>query len=197
MGMLFLEIRRKFLHLLWGLFLALLLWQGIVDWRYFAVLTIICMVVLTCYALTRKWHHPLFALFFDLLEREKSKQHTIPGLSSFYYHLAFLILAAFFPRAAAVTGMVVLAVGDTIAFWYGILLGKLPCPWNRKKDMDARFVAAGICMLILLPLLPWWQSLLASLVGMLVESFDYKQDYPLLDDNFLVPLVTALVILLL
>lgn|GEM_PF-6320593 len=95
---------------------------------------------------------------------------------------------------AAVAGIIVLSVGDSVSLWYGVFLGKVPVPWNKKKDLDARFVAALLCTLILLPIVPWWQGFLASAIGMLVESFDYKKGRILLDDNFLVPLSAGVVI---
>lgn len=178
----------------WGIFLAALLWYGLADWRLFATFFILSLGATFSYIMTRHWKHPAFAIFFDLMDRADNKKHMIPGLSALYYHLSFLLLAAFFPTKAAVAGMIILAVGDTIALWYGVFLGKMPVPWNKKKDLDARFIAAVVCTLILLPVLPWWQGFIASMIGMLVESFDYKQGRILLDDNILVPLAAGAVV---
>jgi dolichol kinase len=194
MSELFNEVRRKLLHMVWGFFLAALLWFGVADWRLFATFLVINLLASLSYALTRKWKHPAFAIFFDLMERPEGKKCFLPGMSALYYHLSFFILAAFFPKEAAVAGMIILAIGDTVALWYGVFLGKVPVPWNKKKDLDARFIAAVICTVILLPVLPWWQGLIASVIGMFIESFDYKRGWVLLDDNFLVPLAAGAVI---
>ncbi len=188
MGAFLVEVRRKLSHTLWALFLALLFWKGWADWRLFAAYTAFLLVILLSYRLTRHWRRPAFALFFDWGEREESKNGRLPGLSAIHYHLSFLLLAAFFPVEAAVAGMLILAAGDPIALWYGVFLGRFPAPWNRKKDLDARLVAALACTLLLLPVLSWWQALPASLGAMLVESLDYKKGAALLDDNLLVPL---------
>ncbi len=194
MGALWIEVRRKLAHFVWAALLAVLYWMDLADWRTFAALLGISLIVIVGYQLSRHWRYPAFAIIFDLMERKKGKTAQLPGLSAFYYHLSFLLIVLVFPKEAAIAGMIVLAIGDTLALWWGVFLGQIPVPWNKKKDLDARIIAAIACTLVLLPVLPWWQGLIASLVGMFVESFDYKRGLILIDDNFLVPIASALAV---
>jgi len=190
------EIQRKATHVLWGLILTFAYHLGFLDATGFLVIFLLTSVIILSYRATRRWKRPLFALFFDTMERPRARRERFAGASAFQYHLAFLLLAALFPSAAAITGMVVMTLGDPFALWYGVFLGRVPCPWNRKKDLDARIVSALVTALFLLPILPFWQGLVASLAGMLAESFDYKKRGMLLDDNLVVPLVAAIVLVL-
>ncbi len=197
MGDLLTEVKRKIVHTLWGFILAFAFHLGFLNAPGFFIIFLLTISVVLAYRATRQWKRPLFAFFFDTMERPGVRRKRFAGASALQFHLAFLLLTALFPETAALAGMIVVSVGDPLALWYGVFLGKVPCPWNRKKDLDARLVAALVTSLFLLPILPFWQGLLASLTGMLAESLDYKKKGLILDDNFVVPLVAAVVVALL
>lgn len=198
MSMLLTEIRRKGVHLLDGLLLAFLYWMGWINQWFFIVLFTLCVAaVLTYRSAIRRKRTTFIAGFFNLFERKKHRNYKEAGKSALQYHLALVLAVLLFPKDAAIASMIILAVGDTVALWYGVFFGKVPCPWNKKKDLDARLFAALLCTLLLLPVLPWWHALIASGAAMIAESFDLKIGSLHIDDNFLIPLVAGIIIILL
>jgi dolichol kinase len=189
------EIRRKSVHLIEGVILATLYWFDVITPWHFAALFLLAITIIFTYRLTMHWKQPLFSWFFLLFERKEARKKRDAGESAVQYHLGLALAVLLFPKEAAIAGIIILAVGDSIAMWYGMLWGRLPCPWNKQKDIDARLIAAVVCTVLLLPVLSWHIAFLASLGALMAESVDLSKWE--IDDNLVIPLVAGVIIILL
>ncbi|MFP4524228.1 MAG: hypothetical protein ACLFO2_02875 [Candidatus Woesearchaeota archaeon] len=105
----------------------------------------------------------------------------------------FLVATALFPKDVAVPALAVLVYGDAFATLVGRDLSSAKLPWHRKKTWAGLLGGTAASFLVLTLLLTPLSAFLASLAGMLVESFPRPQ--PLLDDNLAIPLAAGLVLL--
>jgi dolichol kinase len=123
------------------------------------------------------------ALFFRAFRRLVSPRELAAVASSTWYVAGILLAVVLFPRAAAVSGVLVLALADPLASYLGRRWGRRPFLGGTLEG-SAIFliIAAGILALRHPPAL----ALLTAPMVTLVE----RRSWPL-DDNFTVPLVCA------
>ena len=115
--------------------------------------------------------------------------------SSTWYMTALVYLALTHNKIAAVLGVVILAIGDPAAGWFGRAFGRTKLVGNRTLEGTLAFIAlsapAAFTVLYLFhPELTIGEAALiafgASIAGALAELFAAK-----LDDNFLVPVASG------
>lgn len=115
--------------------------------------------------------------------------------SSTWYMTALVFLALTHSQIVAVLGVVILAIGDPAAGWFGRAFGRTKIAGNRSLEGTLAFIlfAAPASFLVLFlfhPELDTFNALalafVASIAGALAELFASR-----LDDNFLVPVAAG------
>jgi len=115
--------------------------------------------------------------------------------SSTWYMTALVYLALTHNKIAAVLGVVVLAIGDPAAGWFGRAFGRTKLIGNRTLEGSLAFVvmSAPCAFLVLFLFHPELDTLAAiaiaigaSIAGAIAELFASK-----FDDNFLVPVASG------
>jgi dolichol kinase len=143
-----LELRRKLLHTLFGLFLILILF-------YFErkILIIFLSLLLLFGSIMIVWRRqgnriPIADWFEETFER---KNVRFPGYGAFWYVVGTLLLALFISNTnEIVAAILTLALGDSAATIFGIR-GMHPLPYNRRKTIEGSFA-----FLIFSLLLSYW-----------------------------------------
>ena len=122
-------------------------------------------------------------LFFRAFRYLATPREAGGVASSTWYALGLLVVVALFPLHAAVSGILVLAVGDPAASYVGRRWGKRPFLGGTLEGTIV-FVVASFC--VLAPRHPPLFALAAAMTAALAE----RRSWPF-DDNLAVPVVTA------
>jgi dolichol kinase len=117
--------------------------------------------------------------------------------SSTWYCTALLILAAFFPLRAAEIGVVVLGLADPAAGFIGRRFGRTRLRKGRSLEGTLTFVVAGtvgaLASLAVFYAMPWSSRIILAIAGAVAGAIAELVSTRL-DDNFTIPLTTALAV---
>jgi dolichol kinase len=122
-------------------------------------------------------------LFFKAFGRLASPREARGIASSTWYVVGVSAAVALFPRSAAISGVLVLALADPAAAFVGRKLGTRPFLGGTFEGSLAFF---GTSALILALRHPWPIALVAAALTTVAE----RRSWPL-DDNLAIPLVSA------
>ena len=148
------------------------------------------------------WETWLLSSLFSFEREEEIKKFPLQGAISFLFGciLSFLL----FPKLIAISAIITLFVGDSVACFYGIYFGKIKIPWSLKKHLDAALVGAFTSAIFIFLLLnieketfPFWKGFLASTLALIFESLKFGQKNISIDDNILIPLISGFILYLL
>jgi len=125
-----------------------------------------------------------YSIFKKLLwEKEKG---LFTGAST--YLLSAFLSIFLFSKSIAITVLLFLSVGDTVAYFIGTRFGKVVL--LREKTLEGSLSCLFICVVIslLIPHLPLSVKIAGAIGASLVELFPFG-----VDDNLLLPLVSGLI----
>jgi dolichol kinase len=125
-------------------------------------------------------------LFFRVFRTLASPREAEGIASSTWYTIGIFAAVALVPRQEAVSAILVLGLADPIASVVGQTLGRRPF-MGGSVEGTATFLT--VALLVLLPRHAWPVAVAAALLATISE----RRSWPL-DDNFAVPVVTALVL---
>ena len=144
---------------------------------------------------------PVFATLVDIAEREEVKQSS-PGKGTFRFFMGVLGTMLVFgsllgaPFYVVGSGIMVLALGDSMSTLAGRKLGRRRLFYNREKSLEGSLAGVAYAFLGVLLYLSFFCHLpsaeaatlafAASAAGMLVESLPLR-----VDDNLLIPLASS------
>jgi dolichol kinase len=134
---------------------------------------------------SRRTNELFFRAFGPLVTPREAKGPA----SSTWYALGLLTTVAMFPRAAAISGILVLALADPAASWVGRR-------WGRHPFLGATLEGSGVFLLVSLAVLlmrhSWPVALVSAVAATLAERFAWP-----VDDNLIVPVAGAAAVTLL
>jgi len=184
------EVKRKFLHLILGIFIVVLLLYGFIDKTHLFLLIIISIIISFIY---KNYKIPVINWFLQNFERDFDLK-KFPGKGFIYYLIGSFLVLLFFPLEIAMASILVLAFADSVGHIFGIKFGRTRHPFSSTRFIEgfiAGFVAGFIGALVFLP---WHEALAASFFAMLVEGIEINLGGQEVDDNLIIPLVSAIVI---
>lgn len=127
-------------------------------------------------------------LFFRAFPSLASPREAKKIASSTWYALSAFLVLLFFPKSYAMAGILVLAWADPAASVVGQRWGNTLFLAGTVRG-TATFVLVACCALLLF--VPWWAALTTAAITAIVEAAPIS-----LDDNLIVPLTVAGVLLL-
>lgn len=176
------EDLRQTLHLLIGLLIAALIWS--VDRSVMIPLLAVGLLsgMVVADAISRGYHLPLISWILSLTERKG----VVPGQGTFFFVMSALTCLVLFGSVTAATGVLVLAVQDSVTALVGMKAGRRRI--YQKKTAEG--TVAGILVMagILLFLLPPPVAILVAIAAGAIEL------YAPVDDNLLIPAGVCLLI---
>lgn len=180
---------RRLFHALSGVGVAAgLSWLPLSRWAAVAVLgaTLLLAALLD---LARLRLPSINATFFRLFRHLASPREARRIASSTWYILGFLVVVVLFPRHAAVSGVLVLALCDPVASYLGQR-------WGRRRFLGGTMLGSVAFAATALVLLGLRHPLPAALGGTAVATLAERLSWPL-DDNLTLPSATAAAVVLL
>lgn len=128
-------------------------------------------------------------MFFRAFVHLASPREARGIASSTWYAVALLVVVAFFPFPAAVSGILVLAVSDPAASWVGRR-------WGTKPFLGGTLEGSLVFLATALAILAFRHPLPLAFVTALLAMVAERVSWPV-DDNFAVPVTTAAALTLL
>jgi dolichol kinase len=185
------ELRRQIMHLCTGSAIVLLLKLQLMSTQILFAATFFGGFLVL---LARKVRIPFI---HDLLVFFERPHHMarFPGRGSFFLVLGAALATLIFEPQIAIAAIMIMAVGDSVTNIVGRHFGKIPNPFNAKKNIEGTFAAMVCATLAALFFVPFWPALVASAASMAIESIDIglKRFQIEIDDNVMIPLVAGVV----
>ena len=181
------EIYRKVLHISYSFSIALALWyfgkDAVLPW-FILIAIIITLLDYGRYhiAVLRHIFIYLFALFTRPIE-----YRILTGAS--WVVIGAAICTIIFSEKAAIIGLLVLAISDSIAAIIGIKFGKTQL-FNKSLEGSAAFFISALCIVFLLSPAIFVINICAVFAATFVELFST----PRFNDNLFIPVITALIL---
>ncbi|OPY54296.1 MAG: Cytidylyltransferase family protein [Methanosaeta sp. PtaU1.Bin112] len=185
-GNFFFELRRKLIHLFFGLFLILLLFFSSRIHLIFFLSTVLIFGIIMILLMQSGRKIPIADWLLETFERENVR---FPGYGAFWYVAGSLLLALFLDNIYEIAaGVVILAAGDSAATIFGII-GCRRLPYNRRKTWEGS-IAFFVFSLPACLFVGWIGAALAA-----IAAFAESLPTPV-DDNLLVPASVLILFLL-
>ncbi|MFA5797568.1 MAG: phosphatase PAP2 family protein [Candidatus Woesearchaeota archaeon] len=187
------EIRRKFFHVFLGLGILVLVRFNILTWWMSALITLTGIFIAI---ISTKKHIPFISQSLEVFER-KEHLKTFPGRGIIVIFLSTTILLAFFDKKIVMAALMIWTLGDALSVLIGKHYGKKTHPFNTARMIEgtiAGIIAATIGAMFFVG---WPIAFAAAAISLALESLELKIFGVRVEDNLLVPIVAAGVIVLL
>ncbi len=193
------EIRRKFVHIIFGILLSTLIYYDLFSLPFWGGILILGIIFSFIF---KKYHIPYLSSFIFSFERpEEIKNFPLRGALTFL--LGSILSYVIFPKFIAISGIITLFLGDSIACLYGMYFGKIKIPWSPQKHLDSIIIGAFCSSLFIALFFPFWKGFLAALIAIFFEGIIDFGKLPnnlirlVFDDNVFIPLISSSVLFLL
>lgn len=185
-----LEARRQLFHAIVGILIVAFFYYDILPlWLFF----IIAVTALVIYMAWEEGYQPVLDWFIRNFERDKAEK----GIGALWYVLGCFFTLLLFPKHIALAALMILALGDSVSHFFGQFFGKIPHPFNKKKNVEGTLlgILAGFAgSVIFVDALP---AFVAAFVAMNAEVIEWKIGRWKLNDNFYIPIFAGIVLFLL
>ena len=186
------EIRRKIFHILLGISLVFLISYSLINW--FIVLLIFLLGIVV--SISSKYVDlPFIDPLLKIFDRPEHKKF-LPGKSVILLFLAILILMIFFDTKIICASILIWAFGDSFSAIVGKHYGRIRHPLNNDRLIEGTLAGIFMATIVSMYYVGLFAAFIASLVSMSIESLELKFLKHPLDDNFLVPIIAAIVLVL-
>jgi dolichol kinase len=182
------EIKRKTIHLLFGVFFLLLIqFGGIENSINIIGLCLIAGIILS-FAIMRGHKFPILNELVETVERDNEKH--FPGRAAVYFFVSALILLVVFKEYPLIilAALSVQVFADSAAAIIGIQFGKHKL--YKKKSYEGSLACLVVSIICINFFFPIHIAIVAGFIATAIEVLP-------LDDNLWVPLTTGFVIRLL
>jgi len=179
------NIRRKLVHLFYGLILVFLLNQKLASTLQFG-----CWLIFSFLLVIASPFLPTFLRnIINYFERKKSKKFLAVG--PFLFTLSSFFAWIIFPKNIALSAILNLTIGDSINVLSGIFKNK-----KRERKTGAAVAATLATAIISLQYVSFWPAAIGAVTTGLFEFSEPKIRGKKIDDNLLIPLISGVTILL-
>ena len=187
------ELRRQSLHIILGFMLGLGVGFNIIG--DFVLLILFALSLLAAWLLDEGFHIPLFEKILSFAERpDEEAGLRAGGFVAFLF--GSLLVSLFFSDKIAGASILILGLADSLAPLITQKFGNLRHPFGQKY-LEGSLLGAIIAAAFASIFVPFWMALVAGFVAMLIEGIDYLYKLDFVDDNIVIPLVSAVVLSLL
>ena len=186
------ETRRQLMHASLGIFLVILIRAGLLN---STTLLVVIVLGALCIILT-KIGIKIPGLYRTLAFFERAEHlERFPGRGIFFFLIGSMLSLELFPLIIAEAAILILAIGDSVTNIAGRHFGRTKYWFNPKKSVEGTVAGIIFSTVATSLLVGFWPALLASTVGMLVEALPLSIWRHDLDDNFVIPIISGIVLL--
>ena len=181
-----LELKRKLMHIVLGIFSFFLILHNILTTQIiFIILILGIFLSLICI----KIKVPIISFFLDNFERKTEKQ--LPARGIIFATVGSLLVLQLFPRDIALASILILIFADPISHLVGKVFGKTKSPLDSRKNIEGHIAGALLSSLLAIFFVNPILALSGALIAMLFESLIIEIQKIELDDNLIIPLVAG------
>ena len=184
-----LEAKRQLFHAVVGVLIVAFFYYDILPLWLFFIIIITAVII---YLFWEEGYQPVLDWFIRNFERNKAEK----GIGALWYVLGCFFTLLLFPKNIALAALMILALGDSVSHHIGRFYGRIPHPLNKKKNVEGTLLGifAGFAGAVLfVDALP---AFIAAFVAMNAEVVEWKIGRWKLNDNFYIPLLAGVVLLL-
>lgn len=183
------EVGRKFIHL--GSAVFPVAYWFIPKEIFLPIIIVLTTVTIVVDYFRHKvdWLNSAFDAIFGKVLRE-NEDETLTGGSSVM--LSQVVIVAIFPKPIAIAALLTLSIGDSAAALVGKAVGKNKLFREKTFEGGLAFFVGSSIVASLVPGIPVYAAVVASLVAAIVEVY-----VSFLDDNLLIPLASGSTLFLL
>lgn len=185
------ELARKAIHYLATL--IPLTYYFLLDRSTMITVMAVCFVIILIgehLRMRRPAFRRLYLKIFGWMIRPYEYENHLTGAT--YVFLGALLVASLFPKEIAVIALLFLTVGDPSACLVGLSIGRIRLIGNKTLEGTLAFILAGLLATFWIPGVPFLIKIIGVTIACLVELIPWK-----VDDNWLIPTVSALCMYLL
>ncbi|OIO65916.1 hypothetical protein COY28_00910 [Candidatus Woesearchaeota archaeon CG_4_10_14_0_2_um_filter_57_5] len=197
-----LEAKRQTLHIIMGVFIALMWHSGVM--RPIHMLGVIIVGGIASLVQSRR---PLPGLTWILQQFDRPEDMKVfPGRGSMFLWIGAMLAALLYPRDVATAAILIVAFGDAVPH---VLSRPVPKTIGQKDSKHGWLLlgttigtlaafAAVAAMKLLSPgfAVSWTEAFIGSAIAMVIGAIEIEMNKQPLDDNLLVPLVAGGVMML-
>ncbi len=176
-------------HLVFGLLYALFFSLGFINTTVSAIMLLAAIGL----AVFLKSQRSFVDQIVSLVERE-DHFWNVPLKGLIYFILGCTITITYFSFVPALAGILILSVTDSIGTLYGKYMGVIKIRWNPNKHMEGPIIGGVLATVMCYSFLPFVPALVASFVGAFIDTFNMRILGFVIDDNLVIPIVSALVV---
>lgn len=181
-----LEFKRQVAHLLFGLAYSVTFAMG---WMTPAISFALVVVALGASQFLKR--RRTFVDKIVLLLERKQQLLDLPLKGLIFFLLGASLTILLFEPTAALAGLLVLSITDSLGTLYGKYVGVAKIRWNPNKHMEGPILGGLAAWLALMSFLPFPPALLAAYLGAFLDTLTLKIGRFELDDNLIIPLASA------
>lgn len=183
------EYKRQLFHAIFGVgIVILLIYKILTPFILFLALLVGIALSLIC----MKYRVPVIRWFLEQFEREG----THPGKGAICFLIGVLLAVKLFPEDVAYASIMILALGDSTAHFFGEKFGKIKHPLSKEKLLEGSLLGTLLGFLGAVIFVPPLQAVIAATIAMIAEAMEIEFNNQLIDDNISIPLVAGVTILL-
>src|SRR3989344_4245670 len=189
-----LEVKRKSFHILAGIIIVLLLHFEILD---LIALFILLGIAIVISIIAKFYPTSFFKWFLEHLDREKDI-NRFPGRGSITFLIGIILALLLFEKDIALAAILIMVIGDAVSPLVGMHFAKTKHILNQKKLVEGTIAGVIAATIAAWVFVNFFEALLGSIVGMVVETIEFKYfKKSFLDDNITIPVVSGFIIYLL
>jgi dolichol kinase len=189
-----LEFRRKTFHVLLGIILVLSISYDIIQFRMCLVILITGLIISFA---SRNYDVPIINWFLEHFDRVEHKSFPGRGVITIFFSLTVLMLlrdSGIISTNIVLASIMIWTFGDSLSAIIGKTYGKIKHPLNNSRFIEGTasgIVGGALGAFIFVPIMP---AIVASFIAILFESLELRLLKRPIDDNILVPLISALIL---
>ncbi len=196
------EIRRKAMHIVVGIILALGITYNIFSSLLLEILLLVGAGVSTGYYYyynIKQTKNPFWKCIHWFLVRFDRAEHReqFPGKSVLFFIAGALLTSLLFEKAIVVAGILILTFGDSVGAIVGKHSRKIIHPLHDHRSLDGTIAGIIVATLAAALVVPFTYALSGAIIAMILESIEFQIYGERVDDNILIPLVASTCIFIL
>ncbi|MFH2020969.1 MAG: phosphatidate cytidylyltransferase [archaeon] len=184
------DSRRKLVHIGLGTLFVVFI-PFIAQERYILILLGMMVLALLLSIFTKYKKPKLIINFLKYFDKPKDLAN-FPGKGAVYYLISAFIAISLFEKNIASAALIILAVGDPAAYFFGRYYGKNKIIINPRKLLEGTLAGIFFGTLAASLFIPFKIAFFGAVAGMIAEAIDLEGLN--LDDNLTIPLTAGLVL---
>lgn len=184
------EVKRKTAHIFVGVILAFLIYYNIITWW---ILLIALLAGISISLVSKKNRIILFDWMLNKFERSEYLD-TFPGRGVIFLFLGLTIIMVLFNKQIVFASLMIWAFGDSISALVGKHYGRYKHPLNDARLIEGTIAGILFATIAASFFVPVINAFIASFIAIFVESIELKFIKKPIDDNFLVPVISAVML---